>query len=135
MATIPKLGSIALLSGSGGGNVAAERQSGQVRRDRERRTYRLVFPSEVKPDQVCSYFSELSGILRPKTSLVASALNLRDVEQLFRATPSITLDMHGTDAGYNWYISVPYGYEPPARMRLESLVPGIQITHVPTLDT
>lgn len=131
MTALP-LGSIAILSAAGA-LVLDHKLTEQAKRDQERRTYRLAFPAGVEPNQVGSYFNELHGILRPKPSMLASALRLNSFDQWLQSTPSIILEMRGTEAGYNWYLKVPYGYEPQVRARLESLVPGIQLTHEPSV--
>jgi hypothetical protein len=118
---------VGILSIAGGGLVLENKPAEQRKRDRQRITYRLTFPAQVEPERVAAYFDELSGILRPRTSTIASLLRLSELEQAFQSIPSIVLEMRGTEAGYSWYLKVPFGYESPVRMRLESLIPGIQL--------
>lgn len=112
------------------------RLEAQAARDRHRRTYSLNFPAEVPPDQVIGYFNTLSGLLRPNTSAIGDLLNLRDLEHTFRSKPSLVLETWGTGkSGLRWFVAIPFGYESQVRRQLESLVPGVQLTHIPKPST
>lgn len=128
--TVALLAVLLMLVSFVGGAAVVSKRNEQAKRDRQRQTYRLSFPSDVQPDQVTAYFNTLSGLLRPKPSWLGELLGLQEFEQSFQPKPSIVLETWRVGASnLAWYVKIPYSYVSPVRMQLESLVPGIQLTH------
>jgi hypothetical protein len=87
----------------------------QVRRDHNRRTYRLSFPAELTNEQVLSFIWAISATLRP--------LPLR-----LLGTPNVVCELLSTEQGLRHRLRVPWPHGEYVLDQLRSLVPGIRVT-------
>jgi len=126
---IAALGLLALTPLVLGGGTMFAKKNDQVARDGQRRTYRLMFPANVPPEQLTAFYGALSGSLRAKVPYWANATGLGNLYKGTHGKPTIVLETWGDSTrGIEWFMKIPFGYE-PLREKLESLIPGIQVIH------
>jgi hypothetical protein len=87
----------------------------QRTRDRQRKTYRLAFPSDLDAERVLSWVRAFSGTLRgPRFQ--------------FTGAPSLCFEMWATNEGIVHRLKVPWQHVEYILPQLHSLVPGIHVT-------
>jgi len=87
----------------------------QQRRDRERKTYRLSFPTELSEASMTAWIRAISGTLRfGSTRLVG--------------VPTVAFELWATNEGIVHRMKVPWQHADYVISQLRSLVPGIRVT-------
>lgn len=86
----------------------------QQGRDKDRKSYRLAFPSDLDADRVVAWVRSISGTLH--------AGNLR-----FTGTPTIAFETWSSNKGITHRIRVPWQHADYIIAQLRSLVPGIRV--------
>lgn len=87
----------------------------QKRRDHERKTYRLTFPSELSEDTVTAWIRAISGTLRFSSSRLVGV-------------PTIGFELWATNDGLVHRLKIPWQHADYVISQLRSLVPGIRVT-------
>lgn len=84
-------------------------------RDKNRKTYRLTFPSDLDAEQVTAWIRSISGTLRSTRTGIAGV-------------PTVAFELVATSAGMQHRIKVPWQYADYIVTQMRSLVPGIRVT-------
>lgn len=85
----------------------------QVARDRDRQTYRLRFPDDLKTPDVVEWINSISGTLA--STKIPS-----------RGDPTIVFEMWATDTGIQHYIKVPWQEAGYIMAQLQRAIPGLR---------
>lgn len=87
----------------------------QRRRDDDRKTYRLAFPSDLDANRVSAWVRSISGTLRPGRSPI-------------HGRPTISFELIATHEGITHLIRIPWQHADFIIAQLRSLVPGVRVT-------
>lgn len=90
----------------------AVRVSGQRSHDRNNHTYRLEFPSELKPEQVITWLSALNGRLKTQWRGLAGV-------------PTVIPEFWATSTGYQYRLRIPWQFAESVIDTLNLMCPGI----------
>lgn len=86
----------------------------QRTRDKERKTYRLQFPTELKEESVVAWIRSISGTLRAHHAKVTGL-------------PTVGFELWATKSGIVHRMKVPWTHADYVVAQLRSLVPGIRV--------
>lgn len=89
----------------------------QRTRDRQRKTYKVFFPSDLTPEQIATFLNGISGSMHRKGGI----LNLGE------PTPSLVFEVWATVGGIEHWLKVPWQYEESVVPTLLTLVPGMRV--------
>jgi hypothetical protein len=98
----------------GMGGVFVVKFSDQHSRDRNRKTYKLAFPSDLDGERVAAWIRSLSGTLASKGNL--------------GGVPTIAFEVWASQRGIEHRIKVPWTHADYVVGQLRSLVPGIRVS-------
>lgn len=87
----------------------------QEMHDKQRKTYRLVFPQDLEINQVLAWLRAISGTLRG------------GFFSRYKGTPSIAFEVHATPTGIAHFIRVPWTYDDYIIRQLRGIVPGVHV--------
>jgi hypothetical protein len=96
------------------GGIYMVKVDSQAKRDRQRQTYLVNFPSGLKEEVVTDALRSMAGTLRPKSNTDGS--------------PSVVFELWATGGNITHRIKIPWGHESYVKPDLENLVPGIRLT-------
>ncbi len=84
-------------------------------RDKNRKTYKLYFPTDLDAESVISWVRSISGTLRSSN-------------RGFTGVPTVAFELWATNAGIEHRLKVPWQHADYVVSQLRSLVPGIRVT-------
>lgn len=100
-----------------GGAMVVVKRADQAARDRQRKSYRIFFPSDLTPEQVATFLDGISGSMHRKRSMFGFT----------ETTPSLVFEIWATNRGIEHWLKVPWQYEQVIVPPLLTLVPGTKL--------
>jgi hypothetical protein len=95
--------------------IIVARLANQIERDNNRKTFRVIFPAELKVEQVEGFLNAISGTLRPLPFRILGTSNL-------------VFELMSTEHGLVHRVRVPWPQGSYVIKQLRSQMPGIRVT-------
>lgn len=93
--------------------VALVRKLDQIHKDKDRKTYRLSFPSDLDEDRVVAWLRSISGTLRPRAFR-------------FDGAPTVAFEVTVSSSGIEHRLRVPWQHADYVIAQLRTHVPGLR---------